>query len=80
MTRRMTMTVEEAAEILGISRTSAYLSAARGEIPTRRLGRRVLVLMAPFLEMLGEQIHQAPTTNPHQGEGDAAGPATAGPS
>ena len=29
MERRLTMTVEEAAEIIGISRTSAYLCAAR---------------------------------------------------
>ena len=72
MTRRMTMTVEEAAQILGISRTSTYLCAARGEIPTRRLGRRVLVLVVPFLEMLGEQLDETRTTDPHQGEGDAA--------
>lgn len=39
MERRLTMTVEQAAEILGISRTSAYLCATRGEIPTRRLFR-----------------------------------------
>lgn len=66
------MKVEEAAEILGISRTSAYLCAARGEIPTRRLGRRVLVLAIPFLEMLGEQIYEPRTIDPHPGEGDAA--------
>ncbi|MEP7225261.1 MAG: helix-turn-helix domain-containing protein [Actinomycetota bacterium] len=39
MERRLTMTVEQAAEILGISRTSAYRCATRGEIPTRRLFR-----------------------------------------
>lgn len=52
MERRLTMTVEQAAEILGISRTSAYLCATRGEIPTRRLGRRVLVLTTPLMAML----------------------------
>ena len=50
----MTVTVEEAAEIVGISRTSAYLCAARGELPTRRFGRRVLVLYVPLMTMLGE--------------------------
>ncbi|MEO8267253.1 MAG: helix-turn-helix domain-containing protein [Ilumatobacteraceae bacterium] len=49
------MTVEEAAEIVGISRTSAYLCAARGELPTRRFGRRVLVLYVPLMTMLGER-------------------------
>jgi excisionase family DNA binding protein len=54
MDRPLTMTVEEAAELIGISRTSAYLCAARGEIPTRRFGRRLVVLALPFLESLGE--------------------------
>jgi excisionase family DNA binding protein len=55
MGRRMTITVEEAAEILGISRTSAYLCATRHEIPTLRLGRRVLVPVARFMAMLDDQ-------------------------
>jgi excisionase family DNA binding protein len=41
MVGRVTITVGEAAEMLGISRTSAYLCARRREIPTVRLGRRV---------------------------------------
>jgi excisionase family DNA binding protein len=49
---RMTITVGEAAEMLGISRTSAYLCARRQEIPTVRLGRRVLVPVARFMAML----------------------------
>jgi excisionase family DNA binding protein len=50
--RRMTITVGEAAVMLGISRTSAYGCAARGEIPTIRMGRRLLVPVARFLAML----------------------------
>jgi len=49
---RVTITVGEAAEMLGISRTSAYLCARRQEIPTVRLGRRVLVPVARFMAML----------------------------
>lgn len=37
------MTVEEAAIVLGISRTFAYEAVARGEIPCIRIGRRILV-------------------------------------
>lgn len=48
-----TITVEHAAEILGISRSSAYRAAARGEIPVIRIGRRLLVPTAKFLAMLG---------------------------
>jgi excisionase family DNA binding protein len=52
MVSRVTITVGEAAEMLGISRTSAYLCARRQEIPTVRLGRRVLVPVARFMAML----------------------------
>ena len=52
MVGRVTITVGEAAEMLGISRTSAYLCARRREIPTVRLGRRVLVPIARFMAML----------------------------
>lgn len=48
-----TITVEHAAEILGISRSSAYRAATRGEIPVIRIGRRLLVPTAKFLAMLG---------------------------
>lgn len=49
---RWTITVGEAAERLGISRTSAYKCATAGEIPTVRLGRRLLVPLAPLMAML----------------------------
>jgi excisionase family DNA binding protein len=51
---RRTMTVEEAGEVLGISRASAYQFAATGEIPTIRLGRRRLVPIAALDRLLGE--------------------------
>jgi excisionase family DNA binding protein len=41
--QRLTMTVEEAAVVLGISRASAYQAVSRGEIPCIRIGRRILV-------------------------------------
>jgi excisionase family DNA binding protein len=40
---RLTLTVEEAGELLGISRAFAYELVARGELPSLRLGRRLLV-------------------------------------
>ena len=42
-TQRLTMTVSEAAEFLGISRAFAYELVGRGEIPAVRFGRRVVV-------------------------------------
>jgi len=40
---RLTLSVNEAAEVLGISRAFAYELVARGELPCLRLGRRVVV-------------------------------------
>ena len=42
-TERMTLSVEEAAGVLGISRALAYELVARGELPSLRLGRRIVV-------------------------------------
>lgn len=43
----------DAGEILGLSRQSTYGAARRGEIPTIRLGRRIVVPTAPLRRMLG---------------------------
>ncbi len=43
-TDRLTLTVEEAAQLLGISRALSYDLEARGELPSIRLGRRIVVL------------------------------------
>jgi excisionase family DNA binding protein len=50
--RRATITVEEAAELLGIGRTAAYQAAHRGQLPTCRLGRRLLVPVPALLDLL----------------------------
>lgn len=42
MTEPATMTADEVAALLGVSRQTVYDSASRGEIPHRRLGRRVI--------------------------------------
>lgn len=50
---RPTITVEQAASLLGIGRTAAYDAARRGQLPTRRLGRRLFVPVPALLEWLG---------------------------
>jgi excisionase family DNA binding protein len=40
---RLTFTVEEAGAALGISRALAYELVARGQLPSLRLGRRIVV-------------------------------------
>lgn len=48
-----TVTVPVAGQVLGIGRDASYAAAARGEIPTLRLGRSLRVPVARLLEMLG---------------------------
>ncbi|WP_206069835.1 helix-turn-helix domain-containing protein [Knoellia koreensis] len=50
---RLTVTVPEAGRALGIGRDAAYAAAERGEIPTLRLGRRLVVPTGRLLELLG---------------------------
>ncbi len=48
-----TISIEHASQILGISRRSAYRAAARGELPTFKVGRRLLVPTSRLLILLG---------------------------
>jgi excisionase family DNA binding protein len=52
MRARLTYTVPEVAELLGISRSSAYECVRRGEIPALTLGRRVVIAKATIDTML----------------------------
>lgn len=60
---RWTVTVEEAAQMLGISRSSAYECVRRGELTALRLGRRLVVPRRALEELLGgaPQEPSAPT-------------------
>lgn len=49
---RRTFTLSEAAKQLGIGRNQAYEAAHRGEIPTIRIGKRLLVPRAAFEKLL----------------------------
>ena len=47
-----TVSVEEAASALGISRASAYRAAARDELPAIRIGRRIVIRRAALEQLL----------------------------
>lgn len=49
---RQTYNVEEAARLLGIGRNQAYEAARRGDFPTIRIGKRLLVSKAALDRML----------------------------
>ncbi len=49
---RQTVTVEEAATILGVGRNKAYEAARSGEVPTIRIGKRLLVPLTALERLL----------------------------
>ena len=63
-----TMSVEEAAELLGIGRTLAYRLATRDELPTPvvRIGRTLRIPTAPLLALLG--LHGSTERNAAHGD------------
>ena len=79
MNEPLTMSIDDAAQLLGISRGLAYEAARRGELPTLRLGRRLLVPKARLLELLGangwEVSHEM---NERRATGGATQPETTG--
>jgi excisionase family DNA binding protein len=58
---RLTWTITEAAQLLGISRASAYEAAHRGELPVRLIGRRMLVPRVALMRLLEDA---APDSRP----------------
>ncbi len=64
---RMTFTVEEAAKMLGIGRGLAYEAVRRGEIPTVRIGRRLLVSRSALERLLADPESWANTNLPRIG-------------
>jgi excisionase family DNA binding protein len=51
---RLALSVEEAGELLGISRGLAYELVRKGELPSLRLGRRLIVPLAALESMLAD--------------------------
>lgn len=49
---RMTYSVREAAELLGLSRNSAYQACLKGEIPHLKIGKRILIPRAQLEGLL----------------------------
>jgi excisionase family DNA binding protein len=47
------LSVEHAGRLLGLGRSAAYEAVRRGELPTLKFGRRLLVPTGKVLELLG---------------------------
>ena len=54
---RLTLTVDEAAVLLGISRGTAYEAIRTGDFPVEpiRIGVRILIPKQKFMDVLGEK-------------------------
>jgi excisionase family DNA binding protein len=50
---RPALTIQEAAKLLGISKSLAYAAAASGALPAIRIGGRLIVPRAKLAKMLG---------------------------
>jgi excisionase family DNA binding protein len=51
----------EAAEILGISRSSAFQAANNGQLPVIRIGKRLLVSLHSLEQILGGSVDVGPS-------------------
>lgn len=75
--QKVTFTVPEAAELMGISRGLAYEMVRRGDVPSIKLGRRLLVPRAALETLLG-RLEDAPH-DAHQPAGPVGAAAVEAP-
>jgi excisionase family DNA binding protein len=52
----LTLSVEGAAQLMGVGRSSMYAAVKRGDIPTARINGRIVVLTVPLLKWMGLEI------------------------
>ncbi|MGZ8876205.1 MAG: helix-turn-helix domain-containing protein [Halobacteriota archaeon] len=56
----LTLSVEHAARLIGVSRSTVYRLVRDGELRAIRVGRRVLILKKPLMEMLEAKEDTSP--------------------
>lgn len=56
MNEKLTLSVEEAGKLLGVSRQIAYQLSRRADFPTLHIGRRVLVPRKQLEQWMDRQI------------------------
>lgn len=52
---KLVYSVQEAAEVLGISKSYMYELARRGEVPALKLGKRLMVPKEKFIKWINEE-------------------------
>jgi len=56
---RLTLTVKETAQLLGLSRNSTYQGILTGEIPHLKVGKRILIPRVALEKLLAEAGNKA---------------------
>lgn len=51
---RATISVAECAQLLGVGKDNCYAAVRAGEIPSLRIGRRLVIPVAKLLALIGE--------------------------
>ena len=59
MNEKLTLSVEEAGKLLGVSRQVAYRLIHRPDFPTIQIGRRVLIPKKQLEEWMDRQVNSA---------------------
>jgi excisionase family DNA binding protein len=54
--KRLTLTVKETAELLGISRNGVYEAVRTGQIPSIKFGRRIIIPYKAVISMLDAAV------------------------
>jgi len=69
---KLTLSIVEAAVVLGVSKYATYAAVKNGELPVLKIGRRLLVPKAQLMVMLkcdSEALHQQRASNSTVSEG-----------
>ena len=57
---RLTFSVEEVSQLLGVSKSAVYEAIARGDIPALRFGRRIVIVRHALDQLLASSTTEGP--------------------
>ena len=64
---RVVLTAQEVAELLDVSSSHVYESIRRGDLPSHRMGRRIVIPARPIVRILGLDETATPSDGEHGG-------------
>jgi len=64
---RVVLTAREVAQLLEVSSSHVYESIRRGDLPSHRMGRRIVIPARPIVRILGLDETATPSDGEHGG-------------